>query len=154
MKKPLASIVTVTAVCTLIFVSDVLADPGQLFARYSRHVESSEGRALGGKTKQQQIALAKTGQLQAFKYTRYKLVDLGTLGGPNASQISPGVTLNDRGEMIAMAGTATPEWFPDFPLQDGFIWHAILSDSSGVDTDLGALGGYHSLPFWIRKKDS
>jgi probable HAF family extracellular repeat protein len=153
MKTFLAKTVTAAAVCTLIFVSSASAGASKMFARYGRHVESSEAGPFSVKAKQlpDQNALAKAEQLQAFKYPRYRLIDLGTLGGPNASQISPGVTLNNRGEMIAMAGTAVPEWFPDFPLQDGFIWHAILSDRSGVVTDLGALGGYHSLPFWISK---
>lgn len=83
-------------------------------------------------------------------YPRYKLVDLGTLGGPNASQVFPGVTLNNRGEAIAQSGTATPDPFPsDFWLADGFIWHSILGTGDGVVRDLGGLNGNQSLPGWI-----
>src|SRR4051794_39087471 len=83
-------------------------------------------------------------------YPRYKLVDLGTLGGPYALQIFPGVTLNNRGEVIAQAGTAAPDPFSsDFWIQDGFIWHAILGTGNGVVRDLGGLNGNQNLPGWI-----
>src|SRR3954466_5377696 len=83
-------------------------------------------------------------------YPHYRLIDLGTLGGPNGGQISNGVTVNERGDVIALGGTTTPDPFPDTPLQDdGLIWHAILGNANGVVLDLGGLGGNHSLPFWI-----
>jgi probable HAF family extracellular repeat protein len=75
----------------------------------------------------------------APSYPRYRLIDLGTLGGPNALPIFPGVTLNDRGEVIAQASTAMPD--PNNFEGDGLVWHGILSDASGIVRDLGALPG-------------
>ncbi|HJU24319.1 MAG TPA: hypothetical protein VJ891_17580 [Casimicrobiaceae bacterium] len=81
------------------------------------------------------------------RYPRYRLIDLGTLGGPNGSPVFPGVVLNDRGDVIAQAGTATPDPYPA-PLQDdALVWHGILSNATGLVRDLGALPGTnHSLP--------
>jgi probable HAF family extracellular repeat protein len=73
-------------------------------------------------------------------YPRYRLIDLGTLGGPNASTTFPAVALNNRGQVIAFASTATLDSNP-FTIQDEFIWHGILSDGTGVVRDLGALPG-------------
>ncbi len=72
-------------------------------------------------------------------YPRYRLIELGTLGGANGMPVFPGVTLNDRGEVIAQASTNTLD--PDPGLQDDFIWHGILSGASGAVHDLGALPG-------------
>ena len=47
--------------------------------------------------------------------------------------------MNDRGDVIAQAGTATPD--PNSIQDDGYAWHAILSNASGVVRDLGALPG-------------
>jgi hypothetical protein len=74
-------------------------------------------------------------------YPRYRSIDLGTPGGPNASQVDPAVTHNDRGDVIAMASTATPDPDP-FTLQDDLIWHVILSDATDIVRDLGALQAY------------
>ena len=73
-------------------------------------------------------------------YPRYRLVDLGTLGGANSSQVFPAVSMNNRGEVIAFSSTGIPDPL-DPSLQDGFIWHGILSNASGVVHDLGALPG-------------
>ena len=82
-------------------------------------------------------------------YPRYRLVDLGTLGGPNSSQVFPGVTLNNQGEVIAQASTDTLDPYP-FTIADEFIWHGILSNANGIVRDLGALPGVNqSLPVWI-----
>lgn len=74
-------------------------------------------------------------------YPRYRLVDLGTLGGPNGSPVFPAVSLNNRGQVIAQGGTATPDPYPVQLQSDGLIWHGILSDATGVVRDLGALPG-------------
>jgi probable HAF family extracellular repeat protein len=74
------------------------------------------------------------------RYPKYKLVDLGTLGGANSSQVSPAVSMNNRGDTIAFSSTAVADPL-DPSLQDGFIWHGILSNANGVVRDLGALPG-------------
>ena len=82
-------------------------------------------------------------------YPRYRLVDLGTLGGPNSGHVEAAVTLNNRGDVIAIASTATLDPYP-FTIQDEFIWHGILSNRNGIVRDLGALPGVNqSLPVWI-----
>src|SRR6185312_933823 len=64
-------------------------------------------------------------------------------------RVFPGVVLNNRGDVIAQAGTSTPDPYP-VPFQDGFIWHGILSNATGAVRDLGALPGInHSLPSGI-----
>jgi probable HAF family extracellular repeat protein len=74
------------------------------------------------------------------KYPRYRMVVLGTLGGSNGMLDYPAVSLNDRGDVIAQASTVTPDPYPA-PLQDGFVWHGILSNATGIVRDLGALAG-------------
>jgi len=80
---------------------------------------------------------------------RYCLINLGTLGAPNGASVYPGVVLNNHGDAIAQAGTSTADPYP-IPLQDGFIWHGILSNATGIVHALGALPGTnHSLPSGI-----
>ena len=82
-------------------------------------------------------------------YPRFRLIDLGTLGGANAFTVLPAVTLNNRGENIAQASTDVLDPNP-FTFQDEFIWHGILSNANGVVRDLGALPGVNqSQPVWI-----
>ena len=82
-------------------------------------------------------------------YPRYRLVDLGTLGGPNAFVVLPAVTLNNRGENIAQASTDILDPYP-FTFQDEFIWHGIYRGPNGLVSDLGALTSVaSSLPVWI-----
>lgn len=79
------------------------------------------------------------------KYPRYRMVVLGTLGGANGGLDNLAVSLNDRGDVIAQASTATPDPEPiSFPNGDGFIWHGILSNATGIVSDLGALPGTNS----------
>jgi hypothetical protein len=63
----------------------------------------------------------------AAQHTHYKLIDLGTLGGINSYQVSPGQTVNNRGEVIAFADTDVPDPFAPNCLQsvDCHIAHAI-----------------------------
>jgi probable HAF family extracellular repeat protein len=95
------------------------------------------------------LALGATGVVNAATddrsvapdYPHYRLIDLGTLGGPNAvTSCFPCVMLNNRGEVIATASTTTLDPYP-FTFQDEFIWHGMLSNATGVVRDLGALPG-------------
>jgi len=86
----------------------------------------------------------------------YKLIDVGTLGGPQ-SYLNDGndgnnsaTVLNNRGTLAGWADTPTPDPFPSFCYDDdcfvshAFQWHA------GVRTDLGALtDGMSSQANWI-----
>ncbi len=87
----------------------------------------------------------------AAQHTRYKLIDLGTLGGPVSYESVNGEgnqILNDSGVIASSADTSTPDPNgPDFcfnPHPDGcFITHAIRW-KAGILTDLGALPGVNS----------
>lgn len=90
-------------------------------------------------------------QLSAQQHHHYKLVDLGTFGGP-ASYIPNGSDgiLNSRGTVVGWADTATRDPYPTFCFNlDCFVSHAFQAQN-GVVTDLGALpGGASSSAGWI-----
>jgi uncharacterized membrane protein len=87
-------------------------------------------------------------QQPAAKHHQYKLIDIGTLGGPASYYSAAGVgsqILNNRGTVTGYGDTSTPDpyspncWDEDCYLGHAFRWH------KGVLTDLGALpGGYNS----------
>jgi probable HAF family extracellular repeat protein len=91
------------------------------------------------------------GKPSRAQHPRYKLIDLGTLGGPNSSQTAPAQSLNNRGQVIAISGTAVPDpYAPNCFQDDCFVWHAVVREINGVVTDLGALPGVNnSVPTWI-----
>jgi probable HAF family extracellular repeat protein len=102
-------------------------------------------------------ALALPGRLAAqqnHKFHHYKLIDMGTLGGPNSSVVEATRVLNNQGASVGQADTSTPDPnYPNCPIPvlpcDPFIEHA-FQWTRGVLTDLGALPGDNSsLPFWI-----
>jgi uncharacterized membrane protein len=82
-------------------------------------------------------------RLPAQEHLRYKLIDLGTLGGPQ----SFGVNTNNRGMAVGFADTTTPD--PNYPnfnpgfVQDPFIYHA-FEWNNGALVDLEALPGKNS----------
>ena len=84
-------------------------------------------------------------------YPRYRLIDLGTLGGPNASVWGIALQLNNHGKVIAQLGTAVPDPYnPNCLADDCFIWHGVVGETNGTITDLGALPGVnHSVPVCI-----
>jgi probable HAF family extracellular repeat protein len=100
------------------------------------------------------IALAVPAQVaaqSAAKHDHYKLIDLGTFGGP-ASYFANGSDgiLNNRGTAVGWADTSTPDPFPAFCFNlDCFISHAFRSQN-GIRADLGTLpGGASSQASWI-----
>jgi probable HAF family extracellular repeat protein len=82
----------------------------------------------------------------------YRLVDLGTYGGPNSFQNYPGRSLTDDGAAIGEADTAVadpnaPICFSDCTVSRGFEWR------HGKRADLGALPGPNSsCPTWINER--
>ena len=97
------------------------------------------------------VQLAAQEQLQNKQQPRYKLVDLGTFGGPTSyfSNGADGI-LNNHGTAAGWADTSTPDPYPSFCFNaDCFVSHAFQSQN-GVLTDLGALpGGASSQALWI-----
>ena len=90
-------------------------------------------------------ALALPAQLAA-QHTRYKVIDIGTLGGPSTygQGNGPGTTrfLNNAGTVVGSSDTSTPD--PNAPNSCGnpdcFVSHAFRWQN-GVLTDLGVLPG-------------
>jgi hypothetical protein len=85
---------------------------------------------------------------------RYKLVDLGTLGGPISygSASGPGARLlNDRGEVSSYADTALPDPFaPDHLLTQASRWrHGKLIDLGGIDDKFNSLGDSINDRGWV-----
>jgi len=82
----------------------------------------------------------------AAQHTRYKLIDIGTLGGPvsfESDNNEGNLILNDSGVVSSSADTSTPD--PNAPCfnPDCFLAHAVRW-KNGVLTDLGALSGNNS----------
>jgi probable HAF family extracellular repeat protein len=89
----------------------------------------------------------------AAQHTRYKLVDLGTFGGPNAVQNSPGRAVNSLGAAIGGADLPIPDPYAPNCLQFCFVNHAFvwqkgvlnaLGFPAGVDSTMNS-----SFPTWI-----
>lgn len=92
-------------------------------------------------------------QAQTVKHHHYKLIDLGTFGGPRntvfVAEDSYNPVLNNRGTVAGLADTSAPDPFPAFCFFDCFVSHAFQWEN-GVTTDLGALpGGASSASAWI-----
>jgi probable HAF family extracellular repeat protein len=77
------------------------------------------------------------------KHHHYKLIDIGTFGGPNSTAAfggPPSKTLNSHGTVVGEADTSTPD---PYCIVDCWINHAFQL-RHGVLTDLGTLPGVNS----------
>jgi probable HAF family extracellular repeat protein len=89
-------------------------------------------------------------QERKVQHHHYKLIDLGTLGGPNSFYFSAPVveSVNNKGKVAGAADTSAPDpsCFVDCNILHAFEWQ------DGVLTDLGTLpGGANSMAFWINE---
>ena len=92
-------------------------------------------------------------QLSAQQHHHYKLVDMGTFGGPQSSVTDTGVPgsvfLNSRGMMTGYADLSTLDPYPNFCFIDCYIDHAFVW-RDGFMTDMGVLPhGWSSAPIAI-----
>lgn len=88
------------------------------------------------------------------KHHRYKLIDMGTLGGPKSYISNPSaIDVNNRGTLSGWADTPVPDpYSPNCFNPDCFVSHA-FQWRDGVTTDLGALpGGGSSAAGWINER--
>jgi probable HAF family extracellular repeat protein len=81
----------------------------------------------------------------AAQHTRYKLIDIGTFGGPASYFTDPGIgpgsqVLSNRGMLAGKADTSTPDSSPNNCPPICFDTHVFRWDK-GVLTDLGTLPG-------------
>jgi len=78
---------------------------------------------------------------QAGQHSHYKLIDLGTLGGPSSTFEDLSKTINNRGTVVGGADIAVPDPFaPNCFSSSCFVQHA-FQWQAGVLTDLGTLPG-------------
>jgi probable HAF family extracellular repeat protein len=96
---------------------------------------------------------AQDGQHDHHYHHHYKLVDMGTFGGPNSGYSNPfpleGGLLNNWGAVVGVADTTSPDPFaPNCMTGTCYLGHAFRWED-GVRTDLGALPGNNtSYAFW------
>jgi len=75
------------------------------------------------------------------EHPRYKLIDLGTFGGPSSQFYQYGKNVNNRGAVVGGADTANPDPFaPNCAVPSCFVQHA-FKWQNGVLSDLGTLPG-------------
>jgi probable HAF family extracellular repeat protein len=90
----------------------------------------------------------------SHQYHHYRLIDMGTLGGPNSYNESnpPEIVINAHGAATIGADTSLPDPFPSNCFIDCFVSDAVVWQH-GVLTDLAALEpGYSSFPSAINAR--
>jgi probable HAF family extracellular repeat protein len=88
------------------------------------------------------------------KHHQYKLIDLGTFGGPNSIVESFSlVSVNSQGTVIVQADTTIPDpYYPNCIVSDCLVNHS-GTWQDGLLTDLGTLPGVNSaIPLWINDR--
>jgi probable HAF family extracellular repeat protein len=133
---------TAGAYNVIVTVTDSASPPAQASAPYQIRISGSTSAAAAIK------------EVSASQHHHYKLIDVGTLGGPNFFANFTGYPnrlLNDRGTLIGGADTSETDPFC-FNVTDCFVMHAFRWQD-GALTDLGTLpGGANSQAFWVNER--
>lgn len=129
----------------IVTVTDSASPPAQASANYTIAINGATVAAAAKTTAEAP---------SAPQFPHYKLIDLGTLGGPNSSPAVPAFeslalhSLNNKGTFVGQAETSSapdPNCLnPDCLAAHAFQWQ------NGVTTDLGTLSsGQSSIASWI-----
>ena len=101
------------------------------------------------------IPVSTNAQSGKGKHHHYKLIDIGTFGGPQSYIVETGIPragtdINNSGVFTGFADTSTPDPFPAACFNpDCFVSHAFQRRNGGMN-DLGALlSGLSSAPAGI-----
>ena len=96
------------------------------------------------------VPFVATAQEEKNEHHPYKLIDMGTFGGPSSLFSNPDSrVINNRGTATGVADTPTPDpnCFFDCSVDHAFVW------KNGVITDLGTLpGGQSSFAYWVNNR--
>jgi probable HAF family extracellular repeat protein len=91
-----------------------------------------------------QISAQTPQQIQKKEHISYKVIDVGTFGGPNSANNGSSLIMNREGVFVGLADTLTPDPYAPNCFFDCFVSHAFEWRNAAL-TDLGALpGGYSS----------
>jgi probable HAF family extracellular repeat protein len=108
------------------------------------------------------VSAQATGRTEMPRHSRYRLVDLGTLGGPDSGVTFFSQTANLHHVAIGSSDTSIPNpsfgnpnpFFLTDGLPDPYVQHSFRWKNDNL-RDLGALpGGYNSAPTWINTFDT
>jgi probable HAF family extracellular repeat protein len=88
------------------------------------------------------VPLPAHGQNTTLRNLRYRIIDVGTFGGPTSQTNGGSRVINNSGIVVGVADTAkTCPYFPAFPISPAFEWR------DGLLKNIGLLpGGCFSLP--------
>jgi len=96
------------------------------------------------------VPFVATAQEEKKEHHHYKLIDMGTFGGPSSLfSVPDSRVINNRGTAAGVADTSIPDpnCFFDCLVDHAFVW------KNGVKTALGELpGGLSSFPYWVNDR--
>jgi probable HAF family extracellular repeat protein len=110
---------------------------------------------LGALATQLRVAAQDKAQVKSASHHNYKLIDVGTFGGPQSFYFSSPVVQSVNNPGVAVGGADTPAldplapfcFSPDCQILHAFEWR------DGLLTDLGTLpGGFNSTAYWINER--
>ena len=95
-------IVTALAVGTLGLLTTAEAGPLMKFSRFSHSGVDKNDEITAGFQKKARLSHPAPAASVPAGYPHYRLIDLGTLGGPTSGTVFPARAINNGGQMIAL----------------------------------------------------